>query len=207
MTLISRIWQRIMPDITIRRRIDGDIYHLSLRDHLYWLFPSGDALAEQVPWPKHQLVWDVGCNIGLHSMRAARRGCHVVAFDISSRNLDLLQLTAHLWGKADHISTVHSPLTCTPVKWTPSPSAHTESKCAFGLGDRYSTTYLCATLYGTPSFIKMDIEGAEIEFLNNIYFKQWLFANDITWYVELHNGNKPWPEMRQVDSTHYIYEP
>ena len=66
-------------------------------------------------------------------------------------------------------------------------------------------------LYGLPTFIKMDIEGGELEFFNSMGFKSWLIKNSIFWLVEVHRdkiGFTPmWEDIPYtvIDTNHYLY--
>lgn len=57
--------------------------------------------------PEGVVLWDVGANVGLYSVYAAKkRGCRVFAFEPSVFNLELLARNIHLNGLTQHICIV-----------------------------------------------------------------------------------------------------
>jgi len=193
-----------MPDIIVMRILRDTIFNISLRDHAFWIFFGESASAEQIPFPSAGCVWDLGSNIGLHSVAAAKSGCRVIAFDIAEINILCLRQTAAQNGLT--ITAVLSPITVRPVKFIPAKTAHTEEKLTLG-GTRQSLDFNdAARIYGLPDFIKIDIEGSEAELLASKDFRNWIFENHIQIYLELHDGCESllWPEFKRVDKTHWL---
>jgi hypothetical protein len=77
-----------------------------------------------------------------------------------------------------------------------------------------SITYLEAEqLYGTPAFVKMDIEGGEQEFIESTPFQAWVTQRGITLLIELHYGillnADSFSQMHRqnVDASHVLISP
>jgi hypothetical protein len=74
-------------------------------------------------------------------------------------------------------------------------------------------TYLEAEAqFGRPEFIKMDIEGAEIDFLKSEEFRNWIRSNRIALLVELHEKgfwDILWPDVphTRFDEAHVLFNP
>lgn len=204
---VYQFWGRLCPAIIVQRELQGTLFCLSLKCHTPWVF-YGDAAAnaEKPPFPNGGHVWDLGCNIGLYAVKAARNGCRVTGFDISLTNVLCLNQTARLNGL--EIKAKLGPVTVKPTSWTPARSGHTEESITHG-GSLLSMTYLeAAVRFGVPDFIKMDIQGAEVEFLQSAEFRQWVKEYRITVYLEVHNdaARWVWPEFRRIGLIHYLYE-
>ena len=61
--------------------------------------------------PQGSTFWDIGANIGLYSLYAARaRGCSVYAFEPSVFNLELLARNIHMNGLTEQVIIVPCPL-------------------------------------------------------------------------------------------------
>lgn len=61
--------------------------------------------------PEQSVVWDIGANVGLYSVYAAKkRNCRVFSFEPSVFNLELLARNIHLNGLTERISIVPLPL-------------------------------------------------------------------------------------------------
>lgn len=212
-TLLSNLWRRHCPDVIVERLIDGTHFHLSLRDHLLWARSGAAAVrAEQIPWPRDSMVWDLGCNIGVFSVQAALLGNRVVAFDISETNIACLRSTSLNGANSPNLARIQphlGPVTVARMTWSPARTGHAEEKLVPSLG-RPSLTYLeAAERFGIPSFIKMDIQGAEKEFLCSREWRAWLDTNHITWFVEIHPEAEKhvWGVLQQLDATHFLYTP
>jgi len=198
---VSAIWRKIAPPIVVSTTIDHTLFNVSLRDHLAWIYVgqrSSDH--EKIPFPENSVVWDLGCNIGLHSVSAARKGNNVVAFDISETNILCLAKTAKEAGL--NIRAVWTPVAIRKRRFFPAKTGFVQEKIDWHLhGTHCSITYKeAADLYGMPKFIKIDIEGGELEFLTCQAFKDWVFKHEIEIYLELHPeaADYLWPEFKQV---------
>ena len=201
--LLGKVWRRIMPDVIVQRRIGNELFAVSLRDHALWiLYGDKAAGAEKIPIVKGH-VWDLGCNIGVYSIAAARAGCRVTAFDISNINVLCLAQTAIITGLP--MTVVHSPVTTIPTRWTPSNTGHCEEKLSEG-GIYKSLTFLeAAEKFGKPDCIKMDIQGGEVEFLQSEAFHGWVHSNGIAVYLEVHGEavDLIWPTFTRIGPIHY----
>jgi FkbM family methyltransferase len=127
------------------------------------------------------VVWDIGANVGLYSVYAAKsRGCDVYAFEPSIFNLELLARNIHLNNLSDKITIVPLPLCeklsfntlkMTSENWGGAMSTFGENFGHDGEIIRkifeYPTIGLSMTeaseLLGIPKpdFIKMDVDGIE----------------------------------------------
>ena len=127
------------------------------------------------------VVWDIGANVGLYSVYAAKsRGCDVYAFEPSIFNLELLARNIHLNNLSDKITIVPLPLCeklsfntlkMTSENWGGAMSTFGENFGHDGETIRkvfeYPTIGLSMTeaaeLLGIPKpdFIKMDVDGIE----------------------------------------------
>ena len=202
---VYQFWGRLCPAVIVQRELQGTLFALSLKCHTPWLF-YGDlaANAENPPFPTVGHVWDLGCNIGLYSVKAARAGCRVTAFDISITNVLCLNQTARLNGL--DIKAQFGPVTVKPMQWSAARSGHSEESMTRG-GSLTSMTYLeVAERCGLPDFIKMDIQGGESEFLQSTEFREWVLRHGITIYLETHNdaARWVWPEFRKIGNIHYL---
>jgi hypothetical protein len=72
-----------------------------------------------------------------------------------------------------------------------------------------SITYLeAAKEFPMPDLLKMDIEGAEVEFIQSSEFKRWLLENKIPWIVECHSPqfeSMLWKDCAfvRIDESHF----
>ncbi|MFA6172224.1 MAG: FkbM family methyltransferase [Kiritimatiellales bacterium] len=157
------------------------------------------------------LLWDVGANVGLFSVRAAVNGQPCIAFDFSKRAVQLLKKTAA--KNRLSITVVNQAFTATTKQYNPATTSGPQNRVDFlEAGGTASVTYKEAEqLYGTPALIKMDIEGGEKEFFDSRDFKEWFCEKKIFWLVELHPtilGYAPkWDDvpMCEIDSHHHLY--
>ena len=158
-------------------------------------------------------VWDVGCNIGLFSLYAAAKGNQVVAFDISEKALALLRKSAQ--RNSLNIITVDRAFSVIPFKYAPPANADVQNRPdeESSKKNKTSITYFeAAAEFGTPTFIKMDIESAEVDFLKSKEFKAWVKQHNITLLIELHQKHYwdlVWQDLphRQFDSDHVLLNP
>lgn len=204
------------PRLEVTKRLHGLRCRININDHFQWLvLPE----ARTIEAPSHELmtrrwgkVWDIGCNFGFYSMAAARAGNDVVAFDMSPQVLAMVNRSCGLNGVS--VTTVARAVTPSPRTYAAPRTSACTNQCIPGTGLSQSLTYLEAEgLYGTPAFIKMDIEGGEREFLESEAFQAWLQDNRITLLVEVHHGYALAPDTfptmrrRHVDAHHVLLEP
>lgn len=206
--VLNAIWRLVVPDLIVRKKIGELVLNISLRHHaaLVW-----DQFGEEsIQLPSSGLMWDLGCNVGYYTLKAASQGCRVVAFDISPINLSVLEQSVRDYGLEDKVKTVLSPVTTVERKWSASESGSPSAACEFKVGSgNKSITYLqAAKLFGVPSFIKMDIEGGEKEFLVDDRFHNWLQTYGINFVVEVHGDNHRYvsSEYSQIGPNQYIRE-
>lgn len=214
--LCYRLLLLLLPPLTLHRKVWGLKIFFSLRDCLFYLAMSRKEL-ESLEGPVLRIlektdgkVWDVGCNVGLFSLYCASRGCSVTSFDISDKCIRLLEKSAACNGL--DIQTVPTALSMTPFKYTAPSSAHTmnavsgqkrgEEKISLSLDEAVAR-------FGVPQFIKMDIEGAELEFFQSLEFKNWISENRITLLVEVHSGevwDAVWDDLpsQKIDARHVL---
>jgi FkbM family methyltransferase len=209
---LARLWRKTMPSLPIRRQVDGVTVFFNLKDQPFYCFAPSKKIqcSEITALPQTpSKIWDVGSNVGIFSLKAAQLGHEVIAFDISSKAIQLLQKAA----KTNQfiIQTVENALSVEPYFYTPPNSCHTENKPTSlrKQNQKQSLTYQeAAAQFGHPHLIKMDIEGGELEFLKSSDFRHWLLENHIGWLVELHHKDylellsEHWnPQM--IDENHY----
>jgi FkbM family methyltransferase len=200
----AALWRRFCPDVLVQREIHGTLFTVSLRHHTLWVFSGASADAEHIDFPCGGVVWDLGCNIGLYSVAAAQCGCRVFAFDVSRTNVLCLKQTAALNGF--DITAIHSPVTTRPMIFDPNALPHTETVMRESEGGDPSITYLdAAAQLGMPTFIKMDIQGGESEFLRDQRFREWIHDNRVSMYLEVHGdaARYIWGDFKQVGRIQY----
>lgn len=214
--LLQTTYHRFCPRIEVTKNLQGFRCRININDHFMWLvlpqMRTIEAGSRELMSRAWGTVWDVGCNFGFYSMVAARAGNDVIAFDMSPRVLAMMKRSCRLNDVA--VTTVARPVTVETRNYVaPSTSACT-NECLGGVGPLQSLTYREAeSLYGTPNFIKMDIEGGEREFLGSAPFQKWLEEKRITLLVEMHAGSAlhanafPGMERREVDSRHILISP
>ena len=216
---LIRLWHKTAPSIPVHKTIEGTRVYMDLRDNIHYLVmlhgklsclePRVFAVLDCVQGP----VWDVGCNIGAFSIRAAKLGHSVTAFDLSSKAIDYLQRTAS-YNQLD-ITAIDRPVTVSPTTCLRPDTSHTENKVDTTPGSTggltcNSLTFLqAADRYGIPRLLKMDIEGGEEEFLRSPEFKDWIRKNRIAWLLEVHrhvSRNLLWDDIPfiEVDTNHLL---
>lgn len=187
----AKLWKRLAPQVQIRRRFHGAAIYFDLRDNLIYLFRSRRQLEnDEKIYPILQgrpgTVWDVGANVGIVAIPAAVWGNSVVAFELSQKSLGLMRRSL----AANKVSAVlvDRAFSTTSFSYSAPESASTENRPILSpRGNKQSITFLEAfTTFGRPDIIKMDIEGAEEEFLRSEEFLRWIFDNNITWILEIH---------------------
>lgn len=216
---ISRTWHNVIPHITVHRTVDHLKVFFDINDNVDDLTrPSFLRREPMVQWICNSIAgnyWDVGCNVGQFAIPAAALGHRVVAFDISPRACRLLQLSA----KANDlpITVVDRALSVLPFSYAPPttsrPSEHVSptvpalsSKTSIAIHEALAT-------YGRPTLVKMDIEGAECEFIKSPAWKSLLTTHGIYWLLEIHpprvDTNMLWRDMPflTLDEDHYLFHP
>lgn len=131
--------------------------------------------------PEGCTLWDVGANVGLYSIYAARKkGCQVIAFEPSIFNLELLARNLFLNGLQEQVSLIPLALSdklalnhlrMTTTEWGGALSSFGQD---FGWdGKKIAQTFSIPTLgismdeavsllrLAAPDFIKMDVDGIE----------------------------------------------
>ena len=190
---------------------------MDLRDSLYWWavdakrIETGEGFETILRGIKGK-VWDIGCNVGLFTLYAASQGNQVTAFDLSPKAIRLLQKSADRNGF--RIETVSRAFSTTSFSYTPPADADTRNQLADSAGGSHTTiTFLEAEAkFGTPVFIKMDIEHHETTFLKSVEFRDWIKTRGIGLLVELHEPHywdlvwKDVPHVR-TDDWHVLFHP
>lgn len=131
--------------------------------------------------PEQSIVWDIGANVGLYSVYAAKkRNCRVFSFEPSVFNLELLARNIYLNGLTERISIVPLPLSdqlgvsqmrMTTTEWGGALSTFDRE---FGWdGQQIRQVFQFPTIGLTmndaverlgiplPDYIKMDVDGLE----------------------------------------------
>lgn len=131
--------------------------------------------------PEGSILWDVGANIGLYSVYAAKkRGCKVYAFEPSLFNLELLARSSFINNVIDNVCIVPLALSnqmgpskfyMTATTWGGALSTFRESYGFDGnqLRDSFSYTTFGLTMVEAveklqipqPDYIKLDVDGIE----------------------------------------------
>lgn len=210
--VLQKVYHRICPRITVTKQLRGLSCRININDHLQWLLlPEHKSTElETLAWINRDwgTVWDVGSNFGFYSLVAAKRGNRTIAFDMSQPALDLLRASCLL--NRVTVECVPLALTVAARAYTPPQTGACTNAMVEG-GKCQSLSYKeAARRWGVPSFIKMDIEGGEKEFLESCEFREWLIENDVTLCVELHKGYRvsdrllPGLELHQIDGNHCI---
>jgi FkbM family methyltransferase len=188
----ARLWHRHAPSFKVRRRVFGLTMYFDFRDNAVWWTKDAKKLeGEDRSWEilTHfkGTVWDVGANVGIFALRAASLGHRVIAFEISKKALNLLNLSAKA-NKLD-IITVHRAFSIRSFSYKEPDSSDTENAITESKeGKSLSITYLeAAKEFPMPDLLKMDIEGGEKEFIQSLEFKRWILENRIPWVVESHS--------------------
>jgi len=118
------------------------------------------------------VFYDIGACVGSYSLMAAARGATVVAFEPLRENIRGLVRNVNLNGLEDKITIVEAAVSSEPAKM----HVHPDMPAGYGLGSlvelegkteevEVMTTSLddAVKLYGQPTHIKVDVEGAEIQ--------------------------------------------
>jgi FkbM family methyltransferase len=204
-TALALLWHRYAPPLTVRRRFFGARVFMDFRDSIDYVSRTKTEL-EHHEWPLMVIpeivegtMWDVGANVGLFSVRAALVGRKCIAFELSPKACNLMRRTK-LANDLD-FEVVNRPLTTIRRLYLPPSTAHLKNAVALAEDSEcWSMSFQEAErVYGTPKFIKMDIEGGEKDFFDNHDFKKWLVARSIVWLVEVHSEQlKYTPEWQDI---------
>ena len=188
---VARAWHRYAPSFKVKRKVYGLTMYFDFRDNAVWW--TRDARTLELADESWELltrfkgtVWDVGSNVGIFALRAASLGHNVIAFDISKRALQLLELSARANGLT--VATVDRAFSTRSFRYDEPKTSDTENairESPTGRGQSITFTE-AAKKFPQPDLLKMDIEGAEMEFIKSPQFKEWVVQNRIPWIVESH---------------------
>lgn len=216
-TSFARTWHRFVPSVTLSRRFLGRRLYFDGRDNTSVLVLPASEL-ETHEWPLLELptlidgpVWDIGANIGLLTLAAASAGRRVTAFELSSRAAELLRMSRD--ANDLDFDVVDRAFAMTEESYGAPVTSHPGNRLTPSAGGagRTITRSEAEARYGTPSLVKMDIEGMEGGFLADSDFKDWICQNRIIFYVELHThllGHTPiWADVPHVSfrGAHVLY--
>jgi FkbM family methyltransferase len=190
---------------------------MDFRDSLYWWAVDRKRIEAVEGFDKilHGIkgkVWDIGSNVGLFSLYAASQGNQVTAFDLSPKAIRLLQKSALRNGF--NIEAVPRAFSIISFTYTPPSDADTRNQLKGNSdGSHRSITFLEAEQkWGTPAFIKMDIEHHETTFLKSAEFRDWIKSKRIGLLVELHEPHYwdlVWNDVphQRFDDWHVFFNP
>jgi FkbM family methyltransferase len=182
----------LVPDFVFWRTIQGMEVAQSARNSPWAYLPRNldaalecEGIGEVLRTLKPGVFWDVGCNLGYYSLYAAKLGWDVYSWDLGGRAVELLQMSA----QRNRLKVVANQRAFTdqPVCYREMTSAYAGNQITPDPKGTLSMTWKeAAAKYPTPSLLKMDIEGAEIDFLKDEEFKRWITDNNITLVMEIH---------------------
>jgi FkbM family methyltransferase len=183
----------LIPDVVFWRTVQGlEVAH-STRNSPWAYSPrnmgeaiESEGIGEILRTMKPGVFWDAGCNLGYYSLYAAKLGWEVYSWDLGQRAVELLNMSA----QRNHLKVVanQTAFTDRPVRYREMDSAYAGSKVTFDPNGSLSMTWKdAAAKYPAPSFLKMDIEGAEIDFLKDAEFRQWITDKGIVLAMEIHH--------------------
>lgn len=146
-----------------------------------------ETLAWIETFQEGEILWDVGANVGLYSVYAAKRGCRVIAFEPSVFNLEFLVRNVCLNDVADRVSVAalalggispgFSMLKMSSTAWGDSQHNFGGSESRDGVADGSQIKYQVLGLpldsvsgmlhLNYPNHIKIDVDGIEPEILES----------------------------------------
>ena len=190
--MLKQLAGRLVPDVVFWRTVQGLQVAHSTRNSP-WAFSRGsmdgtiecEGIGEILRTLKPGVFWDAGCNLGYYSLYAAKLGWDVYSWDLGRRAIQLLQLSAA--RNQLKITANQKAFTDKPVYYREMDSAYAGNQVMADPNGALSMTWKdAAKKYPTPTLLKMDIEGAEIEFLKDAEFRQWIMDNQIVLAMEIH---------------------
>lgn len=215
---LAKAWQRLAPSFVIVKRFYGVEVCVDFRDHAIWWasdarrVESSEGFDRMLRGVKGN-VWDVGCNVGVFSLYAASIGNTVTAFDISPKAIALVKRSAARNGIKLNI--VPRAFAVRTFQYVPPANADTRNRPdekGAGPMETSITFKEAEQQFGRPAFIKLDIEYAEVEFLQSAEFKEWIKVNKIPILIELHEAgywDLVWPDVPSIRFTdcHVLFNP
>lgn len=183
----------LVPDVVFWRTVQGLKVAHSTRNSPWAYLPGNldetiecEGVGEILRNLKPGVFWDAGCNLGYYSLYAAKLGWEVYSWDLGRRAIELLNLSA----QRNHLKLVanQQAFTDQPVQYREMASAHAGSRVEFDPHGSLSMSWKAAAeKYPAPNFLKMDIEGAEIDFLKDEEFRRWITDKGIVLAMEIHH--------------------
>lgn len=215
---LAKAWQRLAPPITVTRRFYGVDVCVDLRDHAIWWASSarrvetGEGFDLMLRGVKGN-VWDVGCNVGVFALYAASIGNKVTAFDISPKAIALVKKSAA--RNRLELNIVPQAFAVRTFQYAAPGNADTRNRPQEGGAEAMHTSMTfqeAEQRFGTPAFIKLDVEYAEVEFLKSAEFKDWIRSKQIPLLVELHEPHfwdLVWPDVPHLrfSDCHVLFNP
>lgn len=191
--ILKRVWYALMPSFHVWRTVFGLKVCFDSRDHPFiWYTRQRDL--ENCEGIKPYLegggsvFWDIGSNAGIYALYAAKNGWKVTAFDLSPKCTALLKKSAQ--ANNLKIVIVTAAFTSKPIRYDipfTATAGNSIQNRTFDISSTSMTWREAETHFGTPHLIKMDIEGAELDLINDPGFRSWLAEHKITLLVEVHS--------------------
>lgn len=162
------------------------------------------------------VVYDVGANAGFFTLIAASLaapGGRVIAFDPAPENCQSIREQVELNGFAPFCTAVEKAVGASPGKAnfsfavTGSPMGHLGEAARGERSVEVEVTTLdaMAEAYGSPTFVKLDVEGAEGEALAGARRILTSGAARPTWLIELHGPQCEADVKRQLAAAGYRF--
>ena len=206
---LSKAWHKYTLPIRVWRTVNGFKCYMNLRDHIDEFLSdleNREPEVLEIARSTEGFVWDIGANIGVFALNCKGR---VLAVDASPTNIQLLVATTDVNKIPPYKLTVwERAFTSTERKYIPPENGRSSNTVDYG-GYRRSTTYRdLDRFFGIPELIKIDIEGGEVEVMQNLGFKQFVLTNNIKVLVEIHDKDAHyWSDVKQkqITSRHVLY--